>query len=131
MAILSRDEILNAQDLKTEEIQVPEWFGSVLVRALTGSERDQFEQAILIRKGKDTTVNLRNARAKLVVMSVVDAAGKRLFSDADVAILGRKSAIALQRVFEAATRLSGISEEDLEELTDELQENPFGDSPSA
>jgi len=130
MPILSRDEILKVQDLKTEEVQVPEWGGSVLVRAMTGTERDNYEQTIVVQKGKDTRVNMRNARAKLVALSVVDEQGRRLFSDADISALGNKSAAALQRVFDVATRLSGISDQDIKELTDELEESPFGDSAS-
>ena len=67
--------------------------------------------------GKNTKMDLRNMRAKLVALTVVDDKGKRLFrGDADVNALGRKSAAALQRVFEVAQRLSGLSDEDMEEL---------------
>ena len=38
-------------------------------------------------------------------------------SDADMEALGEKSAAALQRVFDVARRLSGMSESDVEELT--------------
>ena len=50
-------------------------------------------------------------------MSMVDAQGQRLFSEADVAALGKKSAAALGRVYDAAARLAGLSAEDVEELT--------------
>lgn len=131
MTILNRDQILQAKDLVTETVEVPEWGGSVLVKSLTGAERDQFEAAIVEQKGRDTKVNMRNARARLVALSVVDEEGKKLFSPNDVSLLGAKSAAALQRVFNVAMRLSGISEEDVRELTEELEEDPFGDSPSA
>jgi hypothetical protein len=54
-----------------------------------------------------------------------------LFSEADVEFLGGKNAAALEKVFNAACRLSGITDEDLKELTDDLEENPFGGSASA
>ena len=41
--ILTRDEILESEDLATETVSVPEWGGSVIVRALTGTERDAYE----------------------------------------------------------------------------------------
>jgi hypothetical protein len=131
MGLLNRDTILKAADLITEQVEVPEWGGSVLVRAMNGAERDQYEKSVLVRKGKNTEVNLVNARAKLVALTVVDEAGKRLFTDGDVAALGQKSAAALNRIFNVATRLSGITEEDVEELTEELKESPFDVSPSA
>ena len=117
MALLSREAILAASDLKTEEVAVPEWGGAVLVRGLTGAERDVYEQSVLTGKGKNRDVNLKNARAKLIAMSVIDESGNRLFNTgADVEALGKKSAAAIQRVFEVAQRLSGLSDSDVEEL---------------
>ena len=131
MTILTRDQILQANDLVTETVEVPEWGGSVFVKSLTGVERDQFEAAIVELKGRDTKINMRNARARLVALSVVDEEGKKVFSPNDISLLGAKSAAALQRVFHVAMRLSGTSEEDVRELTEELEENPFDDSLSA
>lgn len=128
--ILTKEEILQANDLVTELVNVPEWGGAVYVRGMTGLERDMYEDSILEQRGKDRKVNLRNARAKLVALSVVNEKGERLFSQADVVGLGKKNAAALQRVFDVATRLSGISEQDLNELTEEIVENPFDDSLS-
>lgn len=130
MAILGREQILQANDLVTEQIAVPEWGGEVLVRSLTGEERDNYEATVVDQRGKDTKVNLRNARAKLVAWAVVDEQGGKVFTQADVLALGKKNAAALQRVFDVAMRLAGISEEDLKELTDEIEANPFGGSAS-
>lgn len=116
MAILTRDQILQANDIITETVPVPEWGGEVLVRGLSGSERDGFEDATLEQKGKSRRVNLANVRARLCALSIVDENGKRMFSDEDVRALGRKSAAALDRVFSAAQRLSGLSDDDVEEL---------------
>jgi len=113
---LNRDEILGINDLPTEDVFVPEWNTWVRVRGLTGAERDQFEQSIVETRGKNTKVNLRNIRAKLVVLCCVDEQGNRIFRDEDAEVLGRKSAVALNRVFEVAQRLAGLRPEDVEEL---------------
>ncbi len=113
---LSRDEILGINDLPVEEVYVDEWKTWVRVRALTGAERDAFEQSIVETRGKNTRLNLRNIRAKLVALCCVDENGNRLFKDEDAEALGRKSAAALNRVFEVAQRLSGLRPEDVEEL---------------
>ena len=113
---LTRDAILKAHDLPTEDVEVPEWGGVVRVRGLTGAERDAFEQSIVEQRGKNTRMNLRNIRAKLVALTVVDEEGNRVFSDEDAEALGKKSAAALDRVFAAAQRLSGLRPEDVEEL---------------
>lgn len=127
---LTREAILGIRDLQTEEVHVPEWGGTVLVRGLTGAERDEFEASVLERRGKSRELNLVNLRAKLVARCVVDESGARLFLEDDVAVLGTKSAAALQRVFEACQRLSGMSEADVEELTGNLDGGPSGSTPS-
>ena len=115
---LTRDDILGINDLPYEDVLIPEWGNRyVRVRALTGAERDAFEQSIVEQKGKSTKMNLQNIRAKLVALTVVDEEGKRVFSDADAKLLGQKSALALNRVFEVAQKLSGLTPEDVDELT--------------
>ena len=128
MALLTRDAILQAQDLPIEDVEVKEWGGSVRVRALTGAERDAFEQSIVEQKGKSTKMNLQNMRAKLVALTVVDEGGNRLFADADAKLLGKKSALALNRVFEVAQKLSGLTPEDVDELTKNSESDQSGDS---
>lgn len=112
---LSRDDVLKADDLRTEEVDVPEWGGSVLVRGMSGRERDEFEASMLDqRSGR---ANLANVRAKAVLRCTVDDDGKRLFDAADIDVLGEKSSAALDRVFGVAQRLSGLGGQDVEELT--------------
>lgn len=117
MKKLTRDLILQADDLPTTEVEVPEWGGWVTVRGLTGAERDLYEQGMLSMIGPSVELNMANARARLVALCVVDEAGERLFSDQDVLALSQKSGAALDRVFQIAQKLSGLSNSDLGELT--------------
>lgn len=66
---------------------------------------------------KNVVDNMKNLRAKLVALTIVDEEGNRIFSQQDVNLLGKKSALALNRVFEVAQRLNGLKPEDVEELT--------------
>jgi len=111
---LGRDAILAAATLKTEEADVPEWGGVVLVRELRGRERDEWEASLAVQRGKQMVPDVANMRAKLVARSIVGGDGEPVFSQQDVAALGELSAAALDRVFEVASRLSGLSEADLE-----------------
>lgn len=120
MNYLSADEILDADDLKPEPVEVPEWGGTVLVRGMSGTERDLFEAAMLNSKmnGVDKDKAMERYRARLAAACMVDAEGKRLFQgDAVVKRLGTKNAQALTRVVEVASRLSGLTDADVEELT--------------
>jgi hypothetical protein len=115
---LSKDDILKAADNVPEEVEVPEWGGTVLVRGMTGTERDAFEVSLMTPgRGGRREVNPVNVRAKLVARCVVDDDGNRLFADADAMELGAKSAAAVDRVYAAAARLSGMGEGDQEEAT--------------
>ena len=114
---LSREQILDADDLRTQEVDVPEWGGTVILRELRGRERDAFEEGSL---DKQRNVSMTNMRARLVALSAIDEEGERLFTAKDAEALGAKSATALNRCFEAACRLSGITEADVETLEGNL-----------
>jgi len=122
MALLSRDAILAADDHEYEVVPCPEWGGEVRLRSLTGAERDAYEQSLVQTRGKSREMNLRNARAKLVALCAVDENGNRLFTDQDVAALGRKNAKPLDRLFDVARRLSGLSEDDVDRLTEDFDD---------
>lgn len=122
MAFLTRDQILQANDRPTKIVAVPEWGGDVIVRGLTGAQRDKFEQDSVERKGDKIETNLINMRARLVALCVVDENNQRLFQDSDVKELGRKSAAALERVFDVARELSGLKTQDVAELAENLDD---------
>lgn len=127
---LSAEEILAIDDIKTESIYIPEWESAVRVRGLSGAQRDEFEMTLTQGKGKSREINMRNFRAKLVARSVVDEHGNRLFSEDQLLALSQKSSGALQRIVEVANRLSGLSDEDVEELTKNSASGPNDDSIS-
>jgi hypothetical protein len=111
--VLTRDQILECSDLKKEEVQVPEWGGSVFVREMNGADRNAWEASLINEKGK---VNLVNIHARLVSFCVVDEKGNRIFSDADVDLLGKKSGKALSRIVDACQKLNKLTDKDLDEV---------------
>ena len=131
MSLLSKTAILAAQDLQTEDVEVPEWGGAVRVRSFTGRERDAFEASMVRGDGRDRKVDLTNMRARLVGLTVIDEAGQRLFTDDEVDLLGAKSGAALDRVFAVAQKLNGLSGADVEELSKNSSGVPSAVSISA
>ena len=113
MTLLTKKDILKAQDLKTEIVDVPEWGGKVKVRGLSASDRDCFENEMF---EQSQSPGMKIVRASLCARCIVDEEDKRLFTDQDIKQLGTKSAVALNRVFKTAQKLSGLREEDVEEL---------------
>ena len=77
MTLLSKTAILAAQDLQTEDVEVPEWGGAVRVRSLTGRERDAFEASMIRGEGRDRKVDLTNMRARLVGLTVIAQQAER------------------------------------------------------
>lgn len=128
---LSRDQILEVEDLDIEEVEVPEWGGSVLIKALSGTERDAYEASVSVFRGNERLPDVENARAKLVVRVVVDDEGNRIFQDEDIAVVGGKSSRALDRIFEAAAKQSGLSEEESAEAKGNSDAGEAGDSTSS
>lgn len=122
---LTRDQILAVDDTTPTltEVDVPEWGGSVLVRVMSGRDRDRFEDRLSKEPGN-------NLRALLCSLCLCDGRGKRLFAEADVAALGDKSAPALHRVFDAAIKLNAIGKQDVEGLEKNSGAATSGDTPS-
>lgn len=131
--LLRKQDILSSDDIQTEDVEVPEWGGRVRVKAMSGEEKDSFEASLVITRQKGNTItrlpNNQNVRAKLVARSIVDESGELIFSEEDVVRLGRKSAMALDRVVEVASRLSRLKEADIKELSESLKNDPPAASP--
>ena len=115
MKLLTREDLDAINDLKFEDVPVPEWGDGVgvRVRMLTASERDAYEASSIDKEGNFTQVDLR---ARLLSRCLVDESGNRLYSDLDMKVLGAKSAKACERLFNVATRLNAMTQADLDEL---------------
>lgn len=133
MAMLSKEAILAADDRPTEEVSVPEWGGEVLVRGMSGADRDAFftSQVLRDKGGNIIGQDLRRNAAKLAAWCIVDPRTRQpMFDLAELEVLGRKSAKALGRVETVAQRLSGITEEASEELGKDSESTPSDGSGS-
>lgn len=114
--MLTREAILSANDLARESLTVPEWGGDVWVRTLTAAERDTWEQQVRDQTDDSGAVGQRRLKSMLAVLTVVDNDGARLFADDDVEALDEKSAAAVDRIWQVACRLNGLTDGDVEEL---------------
>jgi hypothetical protein len=128
--LLGKEEIFAANDIKSERVLVPEWGGEVMVRGLSGRARDEWEASMLVQRGKTRVQDLADLRARLVVRCVVDEAGDLVFTPGDLDAVSGKSGAALNRVFEVAAKLSGISDDDVEEMTEDFGSTAGRDSSS-
>jgi len=114
--MLNKSDILQAEDIVIEKMNVKEWGGDIYIKSLTGAERDAFEASIVDMDGDKVKVTMKNARARLAARAICDQDGKRLFTDADIPALGKKNGAVLQRIFDVAQRLSGFGKGEVDKL---------------
>jgi len=105
-------EILEFNDLRVEPVPVPEWNTTLYVRSITAKEQDAWSAETVKQKQE----NRANFQASFLVLCMCDESGALLFSRKDADALGNKSAGALNRLFNVASRLNGLSSEDVREL---------------
>ena len=106
MSILNKHQILGAKDSKTAIVDTPEWGGEVMVKVFSGKVRDEIEAWLL--HAKDTK-DAKGFRSLIVRQAACDDQGQLLFDESDVEALESKNCDVLDRVFNAALQLNGLS----------------------
>lgn len=105
--MLTKEQILKAGLPKTETIKTEE--GDILLRAMTGTEWEQFETDFYDVSGGDAKpkegLSFRN---ELLARSIVDQDGNTLFKGSELSSL---SAGFLSRLFAVARRLNGVGKD--------------------
>ncbi len=136
---LSQQDILQADDLKTIEIEVPEWGGWLLLQEISAGDRDWLEASMLSDAQTEGKVSLETAtgtqvgaelfRVRLVTLSIIDPnTRERLFSNRQVEQLAKKSNKALNRLGQAVLKLNGMTEEEVVAVGEDLERVAEGDS---
>ena len=139
---LSGDDIIALDDQKTEDVHVPQWDTYVTLRSMTGAERDRYEGALISytidSQGRPQAgkLELDNLRARLVSLVAINhETGQRLFSEQQVAALGKKNGTPLDLLFQAALTLSNLTPPAIEAakaaLGKDQNDAPGSDSPES
>ena len=71
---LTKEQILEAQDIQREEVEVPEWGGTVYVKSLSGADLGQYEAALAEMGANGTVRRMRveQARVMLATLTICD-----------------------------------------------------------
>ncbi len=115
-----RETILASSDLPQQSVECPEWGQTLNVRTLTGAERDDFENAVQSAGKTKGGIDLRGLKIKLVLLTLCDEDGGLLFDATDALVLNSKSSKVIDRIFQVAQKLNGLTAEDTEELLGNL-----------
>jgi hypothetical protein len=128
MASELRNQILKADDIGKEIVEVPEWGVKVEIRGMNGLARAKFLKASAGPDGAGT-VDFERFFPDLIIACAFDPeTGEQVFDLADREVLNEKSGAALQRLADPAMRLSGLAPESLKEAEADLGEVPRSDS---
>ena len=103
--LLNGTQILEAVDKRHIDVAVEEWNGPARLLVLSGRERERFERDSLGPDGKA----IPGFRQLLLVRTLINEEGHRLFADGDMDMLAEKSGAVLSRLFEIAMDVNGFS----------------------
>jgi|SRR5665213_1292476 len=113
MATLKEQIIEAAGRNKGKTVAVKAWGVDAHIRVMSGTERDAFEAAIFT----DGKMNKEKFRSRLLVKTLADAEGKRVFDEADINQLSEMDSIELDRLYTLAAKTNALSKSDVDELT--------------
>jgi len=128
MTILTREQILEIQDIEYREVVVKEWDGgTVRIRSLTAQEREEYDSWLFTVKKLDATTS----RSRLLSMAIVDNDGKPIFTEGDIQTLAKKNSKIVVRLSYIAQKLSGMTPGSIKELTEDFLADQSSGSNSA
>lgn len=120
--MLNRESILGAKDIVIERLDVPEWGGAVFVKAMSGTEREAYDDVIYRKKS--------HLLGTLAQYTIVDEQGARVFSPEDIPALSAKNSYALERIWDWHKKHSGVGDKALEEAKKNSEPGPNGATSS-
>lgn len=132
MALLTKAQIEAADDRQWEDVEVPAWGGTVRILAMSGTDRNAYQAAMVVlgTNGKPQRVNLEDQLAKLVGKCLVGEDFERLYTDKEVKALGKKDGAVLDRLAAVVKRLSGLTEDAVEDAAGNSEAAQSGASTS-
>lgn len=130
MLLLTKDQILAADDVEYRDTPIPEWGGVVRIKAISGASRDRYEMAMARARDKGN-LEKANFRAVLLAEAICDDQLKPIFQPRDIYELGKKNARVLDKLFDVAAELAGIREADKKDAEENFQETQAEDFTSS
>jgi hypothetical protein len=111
MALLGKQQINAAVDRKWEDVPVPEWNGEVRLMELSAADRGYIEAGSVVANGQTPQLKIESLkvyREKLVAFGMVDENFERLYTNKEIADLGKKSGQVIERLAAKVQEMSGM-----------------------
>ena len=121
MTLLNFDDIVASQDKEYEDVEVPEWGGTVRIATMSGEDRDRWELSMMQADDSSERGFKLNfdaySRVRLVAMCLVDDNFNRIFvTKEQIERLSQKSGKVMDLLYDVAQRVNGITDEDIDDL---------------
>ena len=104
MKRLTRDDVLKADDLLTQEIEVPQWGGTIIIKALSLGAKNKIDQQTKDGSGKTDP-------EKLTMLFLMEGIHEPKFTMADYEALKGKNNGVLEDIVKKIMKLSFVSAE--------------------
>lgn len=135
MTLLNFDDIVASQDKEYQDVDVPEWGGTVRIATMSGEDRDRWELSMMQADDSSERGFKLNfdaySRVRLVAMCLVDDNFNRIFvTKEQIEKLSQKSGKVMDLLYDVAQRVNGITESDIDDLEKNSVSAQNGDSGS-
>ena len=103
------DLVAQAQDIETEDVEVPRWGVTVRMQSMNGADRAQYIRSLVAAQEAEDEEALSELDAQLVVACTFDPeTGEHAFLPSDIPMLMQKAGDIIGALSVKAQRLSGL-----------------------
>lgn len=113
--LATREALISRAKRRYTHVDLPDGTRARL-RNLTEREKSQFEADLLTDRGSLRKNRLEDAKRRLIVQTVVDAAGDLVLQPGDVKLLEEQDGALTSALYDAARKHCGFDVDDLEGL---------------
>ena len=116
--LLTFDDIKDLVDREHVDHPVPAWGGTVRLAVMSGEDRDAWDLQMVSwdEQGNAKFKPAENMRADLVARCWVDENYQRVVTKKQVVLLGQKSGIVLDELYDICKKLNKITDDEIDEL---------------
>ena len=115
MALLTKEQILQATDVDIEEVEVPEWGGVVRVCGLDAQYVQRLIERGFIQPGTEQVDLSKLDFIDMAARAIVDENGAPMLTRNEAKALGRRNWAAIALIAKKSLELSGFGEVDDDE----------------
>ena len=108
--MLTLDAIKTAKDYREQELDIPEWSGSIKIRTLSMGARYDIAEFSLVQKGKERVVDNKLFAIATLCHGVVDP---KINEQQAAEIIEQRSPESIQRILDGIWKISDLTESEI------------------